>query len=329
MSGSAALQMPPPNRIAEKSLGRVGEAILSLIYSVFRRLACWLKEDRALKLGIWLNGALYSSLKQRRLRNYQAFFGAIDPQRDERIDEEFIAYMARVATEGIRETQVSVETFLARTELRGQEHLDEALKLGKGVILLGSHVGNFYAYHQILSAKGYSLTNISQPLPIPSMERQINRIRKHFKITSVFVDRNAARAAVKAFRENRIFSILFDVLIRTEKAFELPFGASRLKFDLGPALLAARFGVPIVPLNIYSDRPFHHRVEIQPALPPPEGSTVEERAVSLLKLWRDWLEGEVRKRPGQWWYWSFMELPSNSQAAMSATTEVLCTSAKE
>ena len=298
-------------RNRDSGVGWGAAAVLSLVYSVYRLLVNCLDEDRAVRLGIWATHWLHASLRERRRGNYQKFFGTIDPKRDEKLDADYLSFMGRMSVEVIRDSSTNLEVMRSRSEFWGGEHIDEALKLGKGVMLLGAHMGNFYAYHEQLSLHGYRAIIVSQRIPVPSMERQVDRLRKRFNMPSIFVDQNAARVAVKTFRANGILSLMFEVVIRGEKAVALPFGAGRLPLDIGPALLAVRFGVPVLPVNVYSERPFHPRIHVQSPLPAAQGESESERALHLLKLWRDWLQDSVMKRPEQWWAWEFVKLQAS------------------
>lgn len=278
-------------------------SIFSLIYSVFRRVAAARDEEGALKAARWLTHFVHDPLKSKRLDNYRKFYGGADHERDEKLDAAYLEYMTRMTSECIYLGTADFETIRARGELQGGEHIDEALKRGKGVILLNAHMGNYYASHAVLEFAGYKSTSISEKLPIASMERQINRLRKRFAFISSFVDENAARTAIKTFRANGIFSIFFEVTIRKDKAIQLPLGSAIINLDLGPAILAARYQVPVLPMSVRSDEPYRCRVRVHPPLPAPAGKNDEEKARNYLEMWRDWLMIELKENPSQWWPW--------------------------
>jgi len=301
----------PNGRDPINDVGPVKAAFFSLIYSLFRQVVARGSEERASRLGAWISPYLYNPLKKKRLENYRKFFGTTDPERDARIEQAYLAFMGQMLIEGIRDEKTDLATMRSRTELQGTEHIEQALKLGKGVMLLNGHMGNFYASHQVLSLGGYKVTNVSARVPFASMERQINRLRQRFNVNSVFVNENAARAAIKTFRRNGIFSIFFEVVVRWDNAVALPFGHAFLDFDPGPALLAIRHGVPVLPVSVDSSLPYHHRICVQPPFPVPLTGTDQEKALQLLDLWRDWLQDEITKKPALWWAWSTVRLHNN------------------
>jgi lauroyl/myristoyl acyltransferase len=297
----------PAARDNAMGLSRVQTLLISWFYSVFRRVVVNVSTRTAYRLGSWVNGLYARPLMPHRLENYRQFFGAADKVRDTQLEHEHRAYLTNVLIEGIRDQRVSRESIREQSVFSGHEHIADALKLGKGVLLLSGHVGNFYSSHQLLSVHGYAVTTIRNRVPFPSMERQTTRIWARFNLAAAFIDENAARTAVTVFKKNGILSVLFDVLIRREHAVRLPFGNAHLDFDLGPALLAIRYGVPVLPVSLDS-APSHHRMCVQPALPMPAEGTERERALRLLTLWRDWLEDEVTQKPAQWWAWSAVRL---------------------
>lgn len=306
--------MPRPST-DNTELGPIGTALISGYYAVYSSIVRRLDEKRALRLGAWMHRQLCLPLKKKRLASYRNFFGTDDPARDEKIDAEYLDFMTRFNVENIHSEVSDFDSLRSRSEVRGKEHLEEALKLGRGVVLLNAHLGNFYRLHQILSLHGFDLTYITRRFPLPSLEDEVERIRNRFGFHPLFVNKDAARGAMKTFRKKGILSILFDVAVRHESTVRLPFGAGYVDIDPGPALLVVRAGVPVLTARVESEKPFHHRVTIEPPLPEPRGATEQEKADRNLETWRDWLQGEVRRRPGDWWAWSFVKVTDQPEKA--------------
>ena len=283
--------------------------LVSLLYASYFGIVNILDEKSAHIFSRAYLGLVLAPLASIRRGNLEKFFGEryADSNRLRQLDRESRRYLVSILCENARGGG-RLESFLDRNGLSGEEHLRDALSQGRGVMILGAHLGGFLHAYGGLSLRGYAVTNVSVKIPVASIERHQNLLRRRFKVNSVFVGKNAALAAAKIFRTGGIFCIMIDLARRPEHIVWLPFGQTFIGLDDGPARLAVRFNVPVLPLTAYLQRPGHSQLVIGAPLPLPTGADEEERIRNTLVQWKNWLEGEVSAHPEQWWCWSFIDL---------------------
>lgn len=88
-----------------------------------------------------------------------------------------------------------------RVVLKGREHLEDALKEGKGVLLLGAHFSTL-DLGGLLFSRYYPVDAMYRPHENPLMEKIITRGRSRYFGQSI--ERSNIRAVIRALRKNRI-----------------------------------------------------------------------------------------------------------------------------
>src|SRR4051812_25753261 len=75
-------------------------------------------------------------------------------------------------------TEADVERMVA--DVHGIEHLDEAFARGKGVIIIGGHIGNFNIVPQVAIIRGYPVVAIAEDIKPAKLYDFLNNLRMHF-----------------------------------------------------------------------------------------------------------------------------------------------------
>ena len=138
------------------------------------------------------------------------------------------------------------EKILDSMNIECVEHLEEALALGKGVILFSAHLGPFNYLAQWLAIKGYQLT-----IPVERLkdERILDLILKLRNSKGVqFVPLGGStpiRTFIKALRNNQIVLITADRAVEGESVEKLFFDEPAL-LPIGPVLLSQHTGAALV-----------------------------------------------------------------------------------
>lgn len=147
--------------------------------------------------------------------------------------------------------------------VEGIEHLDQALELGKGVVLLGSHLnslGNFLTM-MILRQRGYA-AGIALPSPatlFPDtplrrwLRRGSERASLMDEIGGYFVQFNV-RPVVKRLARNEVVAQTGDGL-HSVAFLEAPFLGRMLPFTTGMLSVAQATGAMVVPFNVVGEAP--------------------------------------------------------------------------
>src|SRR5205085_6407399 len=117
-------------------------------------------------------------------------------------------------------------TILQEVQIDGLEHLEAALALGKGVILVSAHLGPFEYIVQCATIKGYELT-----IPVERLRDQrlldlmLDLRRSHGVQILPLIGMTAMRAMIQALRGNKIVLIMADRATTGQVGEKLFFGA--------------------------------------------------------------------------------------------------------
>ena len=139
------------------------------------------------------------------------------------------------------------ETILRRMpDIRGIEHLEQALALGKGVILFSAHFGPFDYLAQWFSAQGYQLTIPVERLKDERMRKLMVSLRSSKGVNFVPLGGSAPmRTIIQALRNNQIVLITGDRAVQGESV-EKPFFGTNARLPIGPVSLSLRTGTPLL-----------------------------------------------------------------------------------
>lgn len=203
---------------------------------------------------------------------------------------------------------------LERIHLDGEEHLHNALAKGRGAVLFINHVGSPIAIGAGLGMRGYDLTMVGNSLDIvigdetitlPLLERLLRRICRRGDVKRALLGDRLPQVMSAALARNGLFAMFVDFPVVQKHNVWLPFGAARMRVNVGPALLALRQRSPILFVSTYRDGPDRHVIRLAPLSAGSEQSdSVREGATALTASALRALEAEIRQHPAQWWFWS-------------------------
>ena len=203
-------------------------------------------------------------------------------------------------------------------DIRGREHLEAALKSGKGAILCSAHFGSYDSAFSLLGASGFPVTTIGRwqhnyTAGLSSAERRFwdlvyaRRVRRHRHRPNI--EPWAGRVAVAAqaaavLRGNEVLTISIDApplekdLART---VEVPFLGSRARLLPGAVSLAQLTGAPLLMAFMYRTADYRHQVlEISPPLQCQAG---EDVATTFARCAAE-VSAAIESSPAHWVYWA-------------------------
>ncbi len=127
----------------------------------------------------------------------------------------------------------------------GWPSLQNALALGKGVILVTGHLGNWELAGSYLAARGIPIDAIARRMSNPLFDAYLTQTRTRIGMT-VIHDADAVRRTPRALREGHGVAFVADQGVRGLASTFVPFFGRPAKTPRGPAVLALRLGVPVV-----------------------------------------------------------------------------------
>jgi KDO2-lipid IV(A) lauroyltransferase len=149
----------------------------------------------------------------------------------------------------------------AHTDSEGYEHIAGPQAAGQGVILALPHLGNWDAAGAWLAGRGHRLTVVAEPLEPPELFAWFAEERRELGMDVVPLGPGAAGALLRVLANGEIAALVCDRDL-TGDGVEVELFGETTTMPAGPAVLALRTGVPIVPVGIYFRPPARRLVKI-------------------------------------------------------------------
>ena len=185
-----------------------------------------------------------------------------------------------------------------------RENLDRALSLGRGVLWLTGHVGNWELMAAATAATGIPTASIVGRGYDSAVDRFIGEFRASYNLISIFRDDPKRDETIRGVLENNgIIGVLFDQGGDRPPFLELDFLGAKRRFPLGAAGIAAKYGSPTIvgTLRRVGDR--HQLFIEEPILPDPTLAKRDE-ARRITTLAAALLEKAILRAPEQWiWFY--------------------------
>jgi len=146
----------------------------------------------------------------------------------------------------LRGRQLTDEEIYAGWTTEREDLLDEVMSRGKGVVILGSHFGNFEFASSRLGAIGYRMITPAERIRPEKLFHLFCRLREHHNVHIVPADsRESLREMIEWLRGGGVLLILADRYV-LGAGVEVPFFGEPAKIATGPMALALRTGAPII-----------------------------------------------------------------------------------
>lgn len=134
----------------------------------------------------------------------------------------------------------------SRTEVIGTEHLDDALALGKGCIVVLGHTGNWDAAGAWVVRHGYRVASVNEELKPARLFDLFRRHREAFGVRILGLNApHIGSQLAGLLAENFVVALLADRDLGGRGVEVTMFGATR-RLPSGPAYLAVTTGAPLV-----------------------------------------------------------------------------------
>ncbi|MDR2180873.1 MAG: lysophospholipid acyltransferase family protein [Synergistaceae bacterium] len=188
--------------------------------------------------------------------------------------------------------------------IEGREHLDEALKRGKGVLLMTAHMGNWELAGARLVAEGYAIA------PIYTPQRNKNGVndlvvqrRARMGMKMIPSEGWGMRELFRVLRQGGVLVFLQDLDARKE-GVSVPFLGLPARTATGIVKMHRKFGVPVVPaVTVRNADGIHHTIRVQKILSDvcdEDGSPFGVNVEKSLKMCNNILSQWVAEYPEQW-----------------------------
>jgi len=236
------------------------------------------------------------------LNNLNLVFGK-ERAKDEvhRMCRELFKNMAKDMMEVYRCVDFEDNYFKTLVRFEGKEHLDRALKEGKGAIAVSAHLGNFPLMGARLANEGYPLSLVARDPENPRIAEAITSLRDAVGMESIPDEPRMACVSrcFKALKGNRVLLLQIDQSAPVTEAWVDFFGYLVPTFK-GPVLFSMRTGAPILPIFIRRNSNNLHQITIHPPFTLTLTGNSEQDITSNLARLTKIIEVAIREYPEQW-----------------------------
>lgn len=276
---------------------RIEYALVRGVTALVRRLP----QGGATRLGHligWLAYLIDARHRRITLENLAATFPERSVQERTRIAREVFAHFGRKLIELLWFSGLPVDRQLALVEFVGAEHIEEARRAGKGVLLVTGHFG-FWELHAL--AHGLRLgpmAVVARALDNPLLDRLLIELRS--STGNAVIDRKGGlRRIMRALNANQSVAVLIDQHILTADAVKVDFLGRPAATTSAVAVLALRTGAAVIPAFSLPLNDGRYRLIYEPPIPLPAGES-PEAVRDLTQRCTKVLEKYVRAHPERW-----------------------------
>lgn len=236
-------------------------------------------------------------LVERHQRRVSPHLSTLQMQR--RVNDAFQSYL-RYYLETFRISSLSDAEIDAGFSVEGYSHIEEAAKLGKGVILALPHVGGWDWAGRWLAQRGWKVSAVVEKLESKEAFETFLDVRRALGVEVIPLDDRAGIAVQEALRNQHIVCLMSDRDIQ-RNGVEVDFFGERTTVPAGPAFFALRTGAPLIPCAVYFTRRVdgHHTV-VRPPIQFTRAGGLREDVQRLSQLLVVELEQLIRRAPEQW-----------------------------
>ena len=182
-----------------------------------------------------------------------------------------------------------------RFSILGQQHFEEAVSRGKGLVFVASHLGAWEYIGFPGYLKQYPHSVIVKKLKNPYLDKMIDALRR--EIDTVPIPKaNAIRQTLAELRQNHGVAIVIDQWAGEEGVWTDFFGKATSTTSL-PARLSKKTGCALIPIYCLRKGIGRYEIQLLPAVPLPEDPEWEIQTTRRLN---EILESQILKYPEQW-----------------------------
>jgi KDO2-lipid IV(A) lauroyltransferase len=271
------------------------------------RIASALSRFVPAKLGYWLASLvgglvfyLTPSVRQAVMDNMRHVLPNSTPHQRRNLARKVIRNQLKNYYDVVRLPHIKPQDVRAMiASIEGLEHLEAAMKVGKGMLVTGGHIGNFSVVAQIAVVLGYQAGIVAEDIKPEKLYQYINELRGRFGVQMIRMGSAQVRTIFKFLRGGGVLMLAGDRDV-SDNGMPVQFFDGVADLPTGPVVLSLRMKVPLLPCFTYR-LPNNKSVLI--IYPPLEwdvtGDQDHDVQVNMRKMVRV-LEDFVRRAPDQW-----------------------------
>ena len=250
-------------------------------------------------------GALWWAADAGRRRNaydnYAAVLG-LPPEHPEvrRVARHAFENYGRMLSDFLLMGSLRPDEVIEAVTLEGREHAEAALATGRGAIVALPHMGSWDLAAALAGILGYRIGAVAERFP-GSLNDAVVESRSRHGLRVIPMGRPAVRAINEVLDGGGMVALLCD--LPQGPGSEVCFFGRRAVVPSGPAAIACRRGVPLLPVYCRWDGGGRHVIHVDPPVEPPAAGACRDRQAVADAMQRvvARFEGFIRARPDQWY----------------------------
>ncbi len=276
--------------------------MLYYIMKIFSRMCCLLPKSFCLYLGELLGQLTWLLVPARRKRmaidNVKKCL-ALTEDEAARIAKKSWTRFGYMIIEVLR-FPVMKNHMTDYVRIEGREHMEKALKLGRGGIIATAHSGNWELLGGALALSGFPIVGVAQKQKNNAMDRFINEYRALIGMHITY--KSGVREMFTMLAEGWVIGLLMDQDTNPRDGIILPFFGRDTACVQGPAVLARFKDAPILPIFISRQSDGKHLLKIyEPVFVEKTNdkhADIKQTTVILNRL----IETHIREYPEEWFW---------------------------
>lgn len=230
--------------------------------------------------------------------NLEAIFPGIEPRRLRRYTQGVFTNFGLYLANFFKFQRLDLAYVKKHVMVEGLEHIDQGLSLGKGLIIVSAHIGNWELGGVTLGLLGYRVNAVALTHTHTRVNRFFNRQRQS-KGLRVIPIASAVRGCLEAFSRNEIVCLVGDRDF-TQGGLVMDFFGRPTMIPKGPAVFSLRNKVPLLcGFTVHEGRE-RFRLFFDPLIQFLPTGEYEKDIRSLTELFVKQIEACIRRYPDQW-----------------------------
>jgi len=204
------------------------------------------------------------------------------------------------------------------TRFEGEDNLKKTLELGKGVIAVTAHLGNFPLMFVSLVQKGYKVNVVIRSMRDENFGRFMFRLCDKWGINMIQTSpgKKFFRESLGALKRNELLFFLLDEVVAPENGVKVKFFNRDVARATGPMLFFERTSSPVLPMFIVKDEKKRFNIFIKGPFEVIKENGPQENMVKNIAGLTNIIEYYVSRYPFQWGGWF------NKRWALSAADKI-------
>ncbi|HEY8739936.1 MAG TPA: lysophospholipid acyltransferase family protein [Candidatus Dormibacteraeota bacterium] len=275
----------------------------------------------AARLGGMVGYAALPRMRRQALENYAGILHLpVDAPQVRRLAREAVVGYTKLIADFLLLPRLSRDEVMRMVDWRGWDHIQDGLALGRGVIVVTPHFGNWDVAAASAAARGLKVTAVTEHYGDDDLNQRVTAARRRAGVNVVPLTVAAGRAVLGALRRNEVVALVCD-LAKDGRNVQVQLCGQQLMVPAGPATLALHSGAPLVPILCLRQPDNRYLLEVQPAIDFKASGDEPADVAALAQAIMDRFEPELLRHPEQWYLFSPMWLregaPSTAQRGAS------------